>query len=287
MTKQPSNRARSTVAEQASEAGDAVRRNVRTELLAALNPASATPRYLQLAAAIRYLIQRDVFRADEALASERDLAAWTSFARITVRRAIEVLLREGILTRRQGSGTYVTRRIEQPLSVLASFTEEMSSRGRRAGSIWLSKEVARVSSSEALALGLDPGGSVLRLSRVRTAENEPLAIETAAVPASLLSSPDLVGDSLYAALAAAGCRPARGVQRLHASLATTQEAKLLMIPPGSAVLRIERRAFLANGRPIEFTVSAYRGDRYDFVATLRSSPSETNGEGEGADATFT
>lgn len=247
------------------------RPDARTEILAELaGNADATPRYLQLAAAIRRLIQRGVFRPEEALSSERDLAAWTGYARITVRHAIEVLLREGILTRRHGSGTFVTRRIEQPLSVLASFTEEMSTRGRRAGSIWLSKEIARVAPSEALALGLGPTEPVLRLSRVRTSEDEPLAIETAAVPTSALPDPDLVGDSLYAALAAAGCRPARGVQRLQASLATAREAELLSVEPGSAILRIERRAFLADGRPIEFTVSAYRGDRYDFVATLRA-----------------
>lgn len=50
---------------------------------------------------------------------------------------------------------------------------------------------------------------------------------------------------------------------------------LLAVAPGSSILRIERRAFLADGRPVEFTVSAYRGDRYDFVATLRASDDET------------
>lgn len=250
---------------------DGGRRDPRAAILADLAAQSeTTPRYLKLAAAIRLAIQRGVFRPDEALASERDLAAWTGFARITVRNAIEVLLREGILTRRQGSGTFVTRRIEQPLSVLASFTEEMSTRGRRAGSLWLSKEIARVSPSEALALGLSPHEPVVRLSRVRTAEDEPLAIETAAIPVWAIDSPDRVGASLYAALAAAGCRPARGIQRLQASLATPEEARLLAVAPGSAILRIERRAFLADGRPVELTVSAYRGDRYDFVATLRA-----------------
>ncbi|MGJ3263271.1 MAG: GntR family transcriptional regulator [Salinarimonas sp.] len=254
----------------------AARPDPRSEILAELGtPTDATPRYLQLAGAIRLAIQRGVFRPDEALASERDLAAWTGFARITVRHAIEVLLREGILVRRQGSGTFVTRRIEQPLSALASFTEEMSTRGRRAGSVWLSKEIARVAPAEALALGLGPLEPVLRLSRVRTAEDEPLAIETAAVPTWALDHPDRVDASLYAALAQAGCRPARGVQRLQASLAKPDEARLLAVAPMSAILRIERRAFLADGRPVEFTVSAYRGDRYDFVATLRATDADT------------
>ncbi|KAA2244291.1 GntR family transcriptional regulator [Salinarimonas soli] len=248
-------------------------------MLAFIDPDASTPRYHQLAEAIRYLIQRDVFRPGEALVSERDLAQITGFARITVRRAVEELLREGILTRKHGSGTYVTRRIEQPLSVLAGFTEDMQSRGRRAGSVWLSKEIVRPTPGEALGLGVGPSEPVLRLSRVRTADGEPLALEVAAVPASVLASPGLVTTSLYAALAEAGARPAAGVQRLHASLATSEEARRLLIAPGAAVLRIERRAFLASGRPVEFTVSTYRGDRYDFVATLSGMPSE------GADGT--
>lgn len=259
----------------AAEAGwEAPRRDVRAEILALLDPAGSTPRYKQLADAIRYLIQREVFRPGEALVSERDLATLTGFARITVRSAVEELLREGILTRRHGSGTYVSRRIEQPLSVLAGFTEDMRSRGLRAGSTWIAKEIVRPTPNEAFALGVGPNEPVLRLSRVRTAEEEPLAIEIAVVPASVLGSPDLVTTSLYAALAQVGARPVNGVQRLHAALANAEEAGRLLIAPASAVLRIERRAFLANGRPVEFTASTYRGDRYDFVATLRGMSGE-------------
>ena len=99
--------------------------------------------------------------------------------------------------------------------------------------------------------------------------DEPLAIERAVVPAVLLPSPDQIGDSLYAALAKMGNRPGRGLQRLQASLATPAEAERLSIPAGAAILRIERRTFLANGTPVEFTRSAYRGDRYDFVTEVR------------------
>jgi GntR family transcriptional regulator len=238
------------------------------ELRATVNQADPTPRYLQVASAFRNLVQRGVLRPGEALPSERDLSAVTSFSRVTVRRAIETLLREGVLSRRHGSGTFVARRIEQPLSVLAGFSEDMRNRGSRPGSVWISKTLAHPSPKEAMALGVGPDEQVLRILRVRTADDEPLAIETAVVPASILPSPDLVATSLYGALAEKGFRPAHGVQRLRAALATPEEAHLLMIPEGSAILRIERRAFLANGRPIEFTISAYRGDRYDFVATL-------------------
>ncbi len=252
-------------------AGSSAREIIYAELRANLKPADPTPRYLQVATAFRNLVERGVLRSGEALPSERDLSTVTGLSRVTMRRAVETLLREGVLSRRHGSGTYVAKRIEQPLSVLAGFSEDMKSRGNRPGSVWISKVVTHPSPKEAMALGVGPGEQVLRLLRVRTADEEPLAIETAVVPASVLPSTDLIATSLYSALSDQGYRPAYGVQRLHAALATREEAELLMIPIGSAILRIERRAFLANGRPVEFTLSAYRGDRYDFIARLSGS----------------
>lgn len=232
------------------------------------DPADPTPRYLRLASAIRRLVSEGTFRPGEALPAERVLSSIAGYSRVTIRRAIEELLREGILSRRHGSGTYVARRIEQPLSVLAGFSEDIRSRGLKPGSVWLSRSVATPTPEEGLALGVRPDEKVSRLSRVRTADDDPLAIEHAAVPAIFLPEPEEVGSSLYAALAARGYRPINGIQRLHAALATAEEARLLLIPPGSAILRIERRGFLASGRPVELTRSAYRGDRYDFVSTM-------------------
>jgi GntR family transcriptional regulator len=255
-------------------AAGSLREVVYGELRTALRGTEPTPRYLQIATVFRTLVERGVLRAGEALPSERDLSTVTGLSRVTVRRAVETLLREGVLSRHHGSGTFVARRLEQPLSILAGFSEDMRNRGTRPGSIWISKTLSHPSPKEALALGVGPDEQVLRLLRVRTADDEALALETAVVSASILPSPDLVSASLYGALAEHGFRPAHGVQRLHAALAAAEEARLLMIPLGSAILRIERRAFLANGRPIEFTTSAYRGDRYDFVATLGSKGSE-------------
>jgi GntR family transcriptional regulator len=240
----------------------------------AIRQPGPTPRYLRLAAGIRRLVSEGNFHPGEALPAERILTTITGYSRVTVRRAIEELLREGILSRRHGSGTYVTRRIEQPLSVLAGFSEDIRSRGLRPGSVWLSRALASPTPEERLALGLRPQEKVVRLSRVRTADDDPLAIEHAVVPAEALPSPDAVGVSLYAALAERGFRPINGVQRLRAALATPEEARLLLIPAGSAILRIERRGFLESGRPVELTTSAYRGDRYDFMSTMSAMTEE-------------
>lgn len=235
----------------------------------ALDSASPTPLYLQLAEGLRTLINEGAVRVGEALPSERELSAMTSISRVTVRKAIDALLREGMLSRRPGSGTYVSTRIEQPASLLAGFSADMANRGSRPGSIWIEKVLANPTPEEAMTLAISPDEQVVRMTRVRTADDEPLAIERAVVPAGFLPDLDDIGELLYGALTSLGNRPVRGLQRLQSSLATQAEANLLSIPVGAAILRIERRSYLAGGTPVEFTRSAYRGDRYDFVTEVR------------------
>jgi len=109
---------------------------------------------------------------------------------------------------------------------------------------------------------------VVRLGRVRLADGEPLAIEHAVVPTSMLPAPDLIENSLYQALEKNGNRPVRGTQKLCASTASPTEAGLLSVAAGSEVLRIERYTYLEDGTPVEYTRSAYRGDKYVFVSEL-------------------
>lgn len=245
-----------------------------------LDEASPTPLYLQLAEQIRNQVRDGEIRTGDALPSERELADAIGISRVTVRKSLDVLLREGLLSRKHGSGTYIAPRIEQPAALLAGFSADMAIRRHAAGSLWIEKATGLPAPDEAMALALSHDQPVHRVTRVRTADGEPLAIERAVIPASCLPSLDEIGVSLYAALEARGAKPVRGLQRLQASLATAQEAKLLSVPVGAAILRIERRGFLPNGTPVEFTRSAYRGDRYDFVVEVRELRSE-GGRGEG------
>ncbi len=236
---------------------------------AQLDETSPTPLYLQLAELIRTQINEGLIATGDALPSERELSETAGISRVTVRKGIEALLREGMLSRRHGSGTFIAPRIEQPTALLAGFSADMINRGHKPGSIWIERASGLPTPEEAMALSLTLDQKVHRFARVRTADDEPLAIERAVVPAALLPQPDEVDVSLYARLEARGLRPVRGLQRLQASLATAREAALLSVPTGAAILRIERRSFLANGTPVEFTRSAYRGDRYDFVTEVR------------------
>ncbi len=232
------------------------------------------PLYVRLERALRAAVNNDRLQPGAALPSERDLCDAYQLSRVTVRKALEGLVRDGVLVRRHGSGTYVadaaprTERVEKNFAVLSSFSEDMTSRGRTPGSRWLARTSGVVSPEEALALGLSPGSPVYRFRRVRLADDQPMALEISTIAGFALSSADAVGASLYEALDVAGFRPVRALQRLRALSAGEERGRLLEIDAWDAGLMIERRAFLADGRAVELTRSFYRGDAYDMVAEL-------------------
>jgi GntR family transcriptional regulator len=229
-----------------------------------------TPLYLQLQQAIRSAMQSGALKADEALPSERDLARELGISRVTVRKAIAGLVEDGLLVQRWGSGTFMAARmhVEQPLSRLSSFTDDMITRGLVPSARFLHRGLGPVSPKEAMALSLSPGETVSRIQRLRLADDTPMAIEYAVVPSRFLPDPQEVESSLYAVLIRRGFGPRRALQRLHAVLLSEEQAALLKLTPGAAALYIERRSFLAGGEAVEFTCSYYRGDAYDFVVEL-------------------
>jgi GntR family transcriptional regulator len=248
--------------------GDAV--PAFSQLIGSLDDRGRGPLYQKLQQALREAIQNRVLSPDEALPPERDLAEEFQVSRITVRKALDGLVSEGLLTRRQGAGTFVASRVEKNFSKLTSFSEDMISRGRVPRSEWLGRTEAAATPDESMVLGLSPGSRVYRFNRIRFADSEPMALEYSTVPGFSLPAMEAVGASLYEALAAAGTRPVRALQRLRAVLFTAEQAALLNVRPGAPGLLIERRGFLKDGRAVEFTQSYYRGDAYDFVAELNS-----------------
>ena len=233
-----------------------------------LDAASSLPLYQQLQRALRDAIERKLLSADDALPAERDLASDFSVSRITVRKAIDGLVEEGLLIRRQGSGTFVRSRVEKNFSKLTSFSEDMRARGRNPRSVWLSRAAGTVTPEEALTLRASPGTPVFRFHRIRFADEAPMALEYATVLGSCLPSVDAVETSLYEALERTGNRPVRALQRLRAVLFTAEQAELLGANEKDAGLLVERLGFHKDGRAVEFSQSYYCGDTYDFVAEL-------------------
>lgn len=237
-------------------------------MVGCLKERDAAPLYQQLQQGLRRAIETNLLAPDQALPPERDLAHSFAVSRITVRKALEGLVGEGLLVRRQGSGTFVAGRVEKNFAKLTSFTEDMVSRGRSPASTWLNKGQGMVTPDESITLGLPPGTPVYRFHRLRHADGSPMAIELCTVQAFCLPSLEDVTDSLYAALERHGHRPTRALQRLRAVRFSEAQATLLKAKPGDPGLLVERRGFLGDGRAIEFSYSYYRGDTYDFVAEL-------------------
>ncbi|WP_254606598.1 GntR family transcriptional regulator [Sphingomonas bacterium] len=240
-----------------------------SRVIGALDDQAPAPLYQQLHRALREAIEDRRLGDDSALPPERDIATDLGVSRITVRKALDALVGEGLVRRRHGAGTFVAARVEKSFSMLSSFSEDMESRGRTARSTWLRRSAGTVTPEEAMVLGLSPGSPVLRFHRIRYADDVPMALEYTSVPSRYLGSELAVDTSLYAALEKTGNRPVRALQRLRAVLFTAGQADLLGIEAKAPGLLIERRGFVADGQAVEFTQSFYRGDSYDFVAELQ------------------
>ncbi|WP_417415931.1 GntR family transcriptional regulator [Hoeflea sp.] len=229
------------------------------------------PLYIKLARALEKLISTQWLAPGQALPPERELAEGLSVARVTVRNAYKLLLESGDLEVRRGSGTFVTNRpvhIEQPLSDLSSFSQDMKLRGMEPGAAVLGCDTRPPSSEEALLFGVARQDMMMALDRLRLADGIPVAVERAVVPHRLIGGEQIGEGSLYNALARHGHRPVRAVQKLTAMIFEPIEAELLGVQPGTACLLIERVSRSADNRVVEHTRSHYRGDIYDFVAEL-------------------
>jgi GntR family transcriptional regulator len=239
-----------------------------SHMLGSLDEQSPLPLYQQLQRALRQAIETHQIGPADALPPERDIAETLRVSRITVRKAIDGLVSEGLLVRRQGAGTFVCARVEKNFSKLTSFSEDMRARGRTPRSVWLRKSAGSVTPEEALTLRSSPGTPVFRFQRIRFADDAPMCIEYATVLAACLPSIEAVQSSLYEALESSGNRPVRALQRLRAVLFNAEQAKLLQIHEHDAGLLVERVGFLRDGQAMEYTLSYFRGDIYDFVAEL-------------------
>ncbi len=241
-----------------------------SQMIGKLENEAHAPLYQKLYRALRSAITDKRLVADEALPPERDIAEQFGISRVTVRKAIDALVEEGLVTRRQGAGTFIASRVEKSFSKLSSFSEDMISRGRVPHSTWLRRSEGSVTPEESLTLGLSPGTLVYRFNRIRFADDSPMALEFSTVPAVYLPSSEAVESSLYEALDRHGVRPTRALQRLRAVPISAEHGELLGLHAGAPCLLIERRGFLRDGRPVEFTQSYYRGDAYDLVAELNA-----------------
>lgn len=234
-----------------------------------------TPAYLQLKTQLLNAIDTGQLPAGVALPSERELAEKLGLSRMTVRRAFEMLVTEKQLEQRQGSGTYVSeKQLEQTIDRVLGFVDEARNLGFKAGSILLNCSKIKVSKRVREALNTAEDSAVLSLKRLRTADDEPLALQTAhLIPELADLSLDLLAKhkSLYKTLQLQfGKVPHAARQTVVARQPTTLECQLLNISQDIPVLEIERTTLDENNQPFEYVLSSYRSDRYKMIMNLRA-----------------
>ena len=229
-------------------------------------------RYIQLQRQIEKAIADGKLPPGIPLPPEREIAKLTGLSRVTVRKAIAPLVKSGLVEQKQGSGSLIAepvQRVEQSLSRLTSFTEDMQFRGIKTTSRWLNRAISSPSPEEIMNLAISTSETVSRIDRLRFANDIPMAIERATLPNYILKDPLNVENSLYETLEKIGKKPVRAIQHLKATNIKKEDAILLKCDEGTACLNVTRLSFLRSGEVVEFTKSVYRGDAYDFVAELR------------------
>ena len=239
----------------------------------ALNRDSAVPIYSQVEALILEPIHNGELQPGARAPSEREIAEILGISRMTARAAVTNLVQSGYLYSVPGKGTFVSNpKLPQSLADLSSFTEDMEQRGMRPGARLLALDLTRSAPLEARQLlGTDDDDELVRVSRLRLADGEPMCLESSYLPKARclwVLGEELENGSLYRLLQARGLSPQVADQRLEATSVTSEQAHLLGVRPGSPGLQVTRISYTDGTQPIEYVRSIYRGDRYEFRTRL-------------------
>lgn len=233
-----------------------------------LNKTSHIPIYVQIEEMIKQQIADGTYRQGEMIPSEREFAEMYQVSRMTVRQALTNLVGNGQLYREKGKGTFVTtEKMEQSLNSLTSFTEDMLARGLVPTSKVLSFEVIIPSKEIMKELQLEEGAKVYYITRIRNADNIPMALERTYIPVSLFHNlqEQQLEQSLYQIIEQHyGTKLSYADQHIEAGIVTNADRKVLQLAEHAVVLVMQRKSYLVDQRPVEFVRSTYRADRYKF-----------------------
>jgi DNA-binding GntR family transcriptional regulator len=240
------------------------------DLFIDLDRAGPVPLYFQISSRIESAIHDGTLPPGSRLENEVALGNRLGLSRPTIRRAIQELVDKGLLVRRRGIGTQVVHGKVSRSVELTSLYEDLERTGQKPETRVLSMEIGEADERISEELGVERGSPVLHIKRLRSAGGVPIAILDNVLPAEFtdLDLGDLSKHGLYQLMRARGVTMRVAKQRIGARDATSQEAGLLDIPKGSAVLTMSRTAFDNSGRAVEWGQHCYRPDLYSFEMTL-------------------
>ncbi|SFF85928.1 GntR family transcriptional regulator [Streptococcus equinus] len=225
------------------------------------------PAYIRIHDAIKKEIDGGVWEIGQRLPSERDLADDYEVSRMTLRQAITLLVEEGILERRVGSGTYVaSHRVQEKMRGTTSFTEIVRSQGKTPSSQLISYQRKPANDTEIQQLQLKASDYVVRMERVRYADNVPLVFEVASIPEKLIREfkREDITEHFFQTLTDNGYEIGKSQQTIYAKNASERVANYLKVPKNHAVLALTQVSYFTDGRPFEYVHSQYVGDRFEF-----------------------
>lgn len=237
---------------------------------------SRIPLYHQIYDTLRQQIEDGIYLPGDQIPTEAELSAGFRVSRITVKQAIKKLVQENVLYRKQGKGTFVCQpKVNRKLNRLISFNDEMLQKGMAPRAKVLEIEVVTARRSVAEALHVPEGERVVRIRRLRIADDEVMAVQTSHVPASLApgltDKVERLSGSLYRVLREDyGCSPICGKESYSAVIIGGSDAQMLGVPDGTPAFAVKRVAYLQDGRPVEYVESLLRGDRYILDIELQA-----------------
>ncbi|MFH1242177.1 MAG: GntR family transcriptional regulator [Pseudomonadota bacterium] len=230
---------------------------------------SKVPLYYQLKEEIKKKILRRDLKEGDLLPSEREFSERYGISSTTIRRALNDLVHENFLERKAGKGTFVRMgKVKRDLRKVLGFTQNMKEMGLIPSTKVLSKKVVPANAFARERLGLRTGTKIVRLNRLRLANDVPMMLETRYIRTDLcpgIQKQDLssslwnVFENVY------GCRPYRHSQNLRIARISGDSASLLGLKDDSLVFLVKGITYLQSGEAIECEESLYRSDKYDLA----------------------
>lgn len=239
-----------------------------------LDKDSPIPLYYQLVEDIRDRIRAGEYKPGQQLPGERELSEQYGISRMTVRQALQYLIREDVLIAQQGVGTFVAEpKLAYDPFHAPGFTETMMQRGAAATSRVIEQAVVPSPPRIAAQLDLAEGDPVIKIVRLRLSDDVPVLLETVHLPHALfagLEQADMAHGSLYQLMREAYGVRLQGAQHvLEAVLANDYESELFGIQSGLPMILLQGVTYDEHDRPIEVFKAVYRGDRFKIQLDSR------------------
>ena len=227
-----------------------------------------TPLYVQLMEELETSIRNGVYKPGDKIMTEAEMAREYGVSLITVRQAVGSLMEKGLVVRKQGKGTFVTKpKYSRNMKKLQSFTEMCEQMGVKPGARVLENRLIAADKKVADRLGIEPGSNVVYISRLRLADGEPVQVEKSYFPLkyAFLLEEDLNDGSMFECLKEkAGAKVASSEKMIELCRATAEEAALMDVKKGDYLLFVKSTAYDENGEPMYAGIQLINGDRFSL-----------------------